>query len=210
MEESIPNLYTLVPSDNSSPVAPSFLAVRPEGNLLFGNGNGLSEYYKEIEKLGPIVGVYIGDRHQAKTNSAAAKQFKAPLCCSQEEAKVAKKKSVTIDNIIEFEQHHLYKDLEAIPTPGHTAGALSYLWRSGRNKILFIGDTIVPVENEWRVWVSKKNAPVMLDTMQMLKSLDFNYIAIGSFAVTGDPLIKLSKKAKSEMIESVIASVSAL
>jgi|GEM_PF-4167240 len=77
MIETIPNLYTIVPSDNTSPVAPTFLAVRPEGNLLFGNGAGAEEYFKKIEKLGPIIGVYIGDRHQGKTYSPAAKHFKA-------------------------------------------------------------------------------------------------------------------------------------
>ena len=210
MIKTIPNLYTMVPSDNTKPVAPTFLAVRPEGNFLFGNGVGATEYFKKIEKLGPIIGIYIGDRHQGKTYSPAAKHFKAPLCCSQEEAKVIKKKSVTIDEILPYEQHKLFSDLEVVPTPGHTAGALSYLWRSGKNKILFVGDTIVPVEGEWKIWVSKKNAPIMLETMDMLKALEFNYIAIGSFAVTGDPLVKLTKKAKNEMIESVISTLNAL
>ena len=71
-----------------------------------------------------------------------------------------KKKGVVFDRIIEFEQHHLYPDLEIIPTPGHTTGALSYLWTSGRNR-----------------------------------------------ATTGNPLMKLSAKAKTEMIEDVEASV---
>lgn len=207
MKETIPNLYTIVPSDDSKLVPPTFLAIRPEGNLLFGNGQSASEYYPEMEKLGPIVGVYIGDRHHAKTVSAAAKHFNAPLCCSQEEAKAAKRKSVTIDSIIAFEQHKLFSDLEVIPTPGHTAGALSYLWHSGKNKILFVGDTIVPVDGEWRIWVSKKNAPLMIKTMEMLKELEFNYIAIGSFAVTGDPIIKLNKESKNEMIQSVISTL---
>lgn len=210
MKETIPHLYTIFPSDNTKPVAPTFLAIRPEGNLLFGNGVGVSEYYKKIEKLGPIIGVYIGDRHQGKTYSAAAKYFNAPLCCSKEEAKVVKKKSVTIDKIVAFEQHKLYSDLEVIPTPGHTAGALSYLWHSGKNKILFIGDTIVRVDGEWKIWVSKKNAPTMIKTMEILKELDYSYIAVGSFAVTGDPIIKLNKKTKSEMIQSVISTLNAL
>ena len=210
MIETIPNLYTIVPSDNTSPVAPTFLAVRPEGNLLFGNGAGAEEYFKKIEKLGPIIGVYIGDRHQGKTYSPAAKHFKAPLCCSKEEAKVIKKKSVVIDEILPFEKHKIFNDMEVIPTPGHTVGALSYRWCSGKNKILFVGDTIVSVDGKWKIWVSKKNAPMMLETMEMLKELEFNYIAIGSFAVTGDPLIRLTKKTKIEMIENVISTLNAL
>ncbi len=210
MKESIPNLFTLQSGDTSKPIAPSFLAIRPSGNLIFGNGNGASEYFPAIKKLGTVKGVYIGDRHQGKIPSAAAKYFKAPLCCSNEEAKVIKKKSVTIDEIVPFNQHKLYDDLEAIPTPGHTAGALSYLWHCGKNKVLFIGDTIVYVDGEWKIWVSKKNAPIMMDTMEMLNGLNFNYIAVGSFAVTGEPLIKLTKKAKNDMIQSVMLSLKAL
>gem|GEM_PF-3740925 len=50
----------------------------------------------------------------------------------------------------------------------------------------------------------------MLETMEMLKELEFNYIAIGSFVVTGDPLIRLTKKTKIEMIENVISTLNAL
>jgi len=209
MNETLPNLYTIVSSEDPKTVAPSFLAVRPEGNLIFGNGAGASANFKKIEKLGPVQGVYIGDRHQGKTPSEAARHFKAPLCCSQEEAKVIQKKSVTIDKIVDFERHKIYDDLEVIPTPGHTAGALSYLWHSGKNKILFVGDTLVRVEGEWKIWVSKKNAPTMLETMEVLKKLNFNHIAVGSFAVTGEPVIKLTRKSKDEMIQSVISTLNA-
>lgn len=87
-----------------------------------------------MEELGPVIGVFIGDRHHGKTYSPAAKYFGAPLCCSNEEAKVMKKKGVIVDQDIEFKQHKLYDDIKVIPTPGHTAGALSYLWTSGELK----------------------------------------------------------------------------
>lgn len=42
---------------------------------------------------------------------------------------------------------------------------------------------------------------MMLETMEMLRNLAFNNIAVGSGAATGDKVIKLSAKAKTEMVE---------
>ena len=77
------------------------------------------------------------------------------------------------------------------PTPGHASGALSYLWTDGENRVLFIGDTIVPVDNEWRVWVNKspKARSAMQETMERLRGLNFNHIVSDSFAATGDKAI---------------------
>ena len=211
MNEILPNLYRIMPDEYSEQRKPTFLLVRPRGNLLFGNAReSISKSYNEIEKLGKVIGVYIGDRHHGKTYSSAALYFNAPFCCSKEEANVMRKKKVKIDKIVEFKQHKLFSDLEVIPTPGHTPGALSYLWACGRNKILFIGDTIVPIDNEWKLWVNKttKARAAMIETMERLRKLKFNYIISDSFAATGDNAIKLSPKGKEKMIESVIASVS--
>ncbi len=210
MKEIYPNLYCVRPTDGGLLAPPTFLVVRSEGNIIFGNGIGVSEHFDAMKSLGPVIGVFIGDRHHGKVYSPAAKYFKAPLRCSKEEAQVIKKKGVTIDQIVDFRRHNLYKDIEVIPTPGHTSGALSYLWTSSKHRVLFIGDTIVPVDGEWKVWVTRKRATIMLETMELLRTLNFNSIALGSFAAAGDLVIKLSANAKLKMIESVIETVRAL
>ncbi len=211
MDEILPNLYCVMPDENSERMKPTFLVVRPEGNLLFGNGlSSISKSYSKIETLGKVIGVYIGDRHHGKSYSEAAQYFNVPFCCSEEEAKAMKKKSVIIDEFVEFKQYKLYDDIEVIPTPGHTTGALSYLWSSGTNNVLFIGDTIVPVDNEWKIWVSKKGTASMLRTLEYLRKLEFNYIVSDSFAATGDKAIKLSSIAKEEMIDSIIKTLTSL
>ncbi len=209
MDEVLPNLYCIYPDDKSGLIQPTFLVVRKEGNLIFGNGGSFVNSFDKIRKLGKVIAVYIGDRHHGKSYSEAAAYFNVPFCCSKDEANVMRKKKVFIDEIIEFEQHKRFDDLEIIPTPGHTSGALSYLWTDGKNKVLFIGDTIVPVDNEWRVWVNKspKARSAMQETMERLRGLNFNYIVSDSFAATGDKAIKLSPKAKEEMIESIIESI---
>ncbi len=206
MEKLLPNLYCVWPDHDAERRKPTYLAVRSEGNLLFGHGGPITESYAAMKKLGKVTGLFVGDRHHIKSYPQAAEDLSAPLCCSKEEAKVAKKKGVVVDRLLEYERHFLYHDLEVIPTPGHTVGALSYLLRSGRNRILFVGDTIVSVDGEWDIYVARSRAKQMLATMETLAELKFNYIAVDSFVCT-EWLIKLSGKAKSEMVEAVVAKV---
>lgn len=179
---------------------------------MFGNGQGIARHFDEIKKLGPISGVFVGDRHHAKSYSPAAAYFGVPFCCSEEEAKIVAKKGVVIDQILEFKRHELYDDLEVIPTPGHTPGALSYLLSLGTHRVLFIGDTIVPidgeVDGEWRVWVNERRVRQMLETLELLASVKFDYIAAGSFAATGEKLIRLTPKSKVAVLKRIAADLS--
>ncbi len=208
MNEIIPNIYSINTLLNDKPSQTSFLIVRPEGNILFGTSGNISEYINQIKELGPVLGIYLGDRHHGKGDIlSTAKNLNAPIYSSEIEAKVLNKNGIIVDDIIKYEQHHLYEDLEVIPTPGHTPGALSYLWKSGEYKVLFIGDTVVPIDNEWEIWVNKPNRGKMIETMELLKTLDFNYLAVNSFAVTGDKVIQLTSMKKLDLIDSVINKV---
>lgn len=209
MNEILPNLYAFNNMVNGKRSQTSFLIVRPEGNILFGTSANISEYINDIKEFGPVIGIFLGDRHHGKEEIlSTAKYLNSPIYSSKIEAKVLQKSGVTVDNIIKYEHHNLYEDLEVIPTPGHTPGALSYLWKSGERKVLFIGDTVVPINDEWEIWVNKPNRGKMIETMELLKKLDFNYIAVNSFAVTGDKVIHLSSKEKLDLIDSVINKVS--
>ena len=209
MNEILPNLYAFNNMVNGKRSQTSFLIVRPEGNILFGTSANISEYINDIKEFGPVIGIFLGDRHHGKEEIlSTAKYLNSPIYSSKIEAKVLQKSGVTVDNIIKYEQHYLYNDLEVIPTPGHTPGALSYLWKMGERKVLFIGDTVVPINDEWEIWVNKPNRGKMIETMELLKKLDFNYIAVNSFAVTGDKVIHLSSKEKLDLIDSVINKVS--
>ncbi len=209
MNKILPNLYSIDTIVNGKASQTTFLIVRPTGNILLGTVADISVYYSKIKELGPVIAILLGDRHQGKGEIlSTAKLFNAPICCSKIESKVLHKNGVTVDNIIKYEQHYLYDDLEVIPTPGHTPGALSYLWKMDERKVLFIGDTVVPINDEWEIWVNKPNRGKMIETMELLKKLDFNYIAVNSFAVTGDKVIHLTSKEKLDLIDSVINKVS--
>ncbi|MEM7365628.1 MAG: MBL fold metallo-hydrolase [Pseudomonadota bacterium] len=206
MSEILPGLFHFE-SEEVAPRPPTFVAVRSGGNYVFGNGHGLSDdQLTTIGELGEVKAVLIGDRHHGKVPSPIAARFDVPLCCSQEEAKVMKRNKVNIDEVVPFERHDYANDLEVIPTPGHTPGALSYLWRSGRNRILFVGDTIVPVDDEWKVWVSARNSQTMRDTMTMLADTTFNYLVCGSFAAP-EKLVKMTSPVKARMHADVEAAL---
>jgi len=209
MNEILPNLYSINTIVNGKHSPTSFLIVRPEGNILFGTSANISEYINQIKELGPVLGIFLGDRHHGKGDIlSTAKNLNAPIYSSKIEAKVLEKNEIIVNNIIKYEQHNLYEDLEVIPTPGHTPGALSYLWKSGEFKVLFIGDTVVPINDEWEIWVNKPNRSKMIETMEVLKTLNFNYMAVNSFAVTGNKVIHLNSKEKLDLIDSVINKVS--
>ncbi|NJL42671.1 MAG: MBL fold metallo-hydrolase, partial [Pseudanabaena sp. SU_2_4] len=96
------------------------------------------------------------------------------------------------------------EDLEIIPTPGHTTGAFSYLWSSGDSKYLFLGDVLVPVDGEWKFWVTRAGRQSMIQSMELLQALDFNYLVINSFACTEFPCIAVTPEEKSEIFTDVI------
>jgi glyoxylase-like metal-dependent hydrolase (beta-lactamase superfamily II) len=50
-------------------------------------------------------------------------------------------------------RHMLDEDFEVIPTPGHTAGATSFLWDTGEHRLLFTADTIYLCAGEWHAAV---------------------------------------------------------
>ncbi|MEM7016859.1 MAG: hypothetical protein AAF512_05895 [Pseudomonadota bacterium] len=202
MEEIYKNLFSIQRT--------SFLLVRQDGNFLLGSKRDISDDFEAIASKGPVTKILLGDRHHGiEMTSRMAEYFNASICCSAQEAKVLKKRGIQVSEVIEHKQHYLAENLQAIPTPGHTQGALSYLWETAGQKILFIGDTIVPIDGEWEVWVTKPNRHIMRSTMVMLEKLQFDFIASNSFAATGEVLIPMTPEVKQHLITSVLEKIAA-
>ena len=200
MEEIFQNFYAIRRT--------SFLLVRDEGNILLGANRDISDDFESIKEKGKLIGLFLGDRHHGTaTTTAMVEYFDTSIFCSEEEAKALKKKSIVVDKVLDYRQHHFARDLEIIPTPGHTRGAFSYLWETDGQKILFIGDTIVPVDGEWKIWVTKSNRERMLSTMALLEKLHFDFITSNSFAATGDVLIRMTPETKQNLIATVVQAI---
>ncbi len=196
--EIYPSLYLL---RDELPVAQSqfvYLLRHEAGVVIFGTKADLSAHYAEILSLGKITHVLLGDRHHASTYTVQlAGHFDVPISASQIEASVLK--GMRVSAIVPFQRTQILPSLEAIPTPGHTPGALSYLWTCEGRRLLFVGDTIVPVDGEWQYWVSKANRRVMRESMRMLATLDVNVILSNSFAAIPTAWIEVNPPARVQL-----------
>ena len=158
------------------------------GNYLLGvsrdlTGNAL------IEKFKPYQILCIGDRHHGKSASGQlCKQVGRGITCSEIESHKLGR-GVAVEQVLPMETTPLFEDLIALPTPGHTPGALSYLFIQGLHSTLFIGDTICPVDGTWRYWVSSKNLPQFLKSIESLDG-DYDLMVGNSFACSPLPYVK--------------------
>ena len=200
--EIYPSLYLL---RDALPAAQSqfvYLLRHDAGLVLFGTKADLSAHYADLRALGKITHILLGDRHHATAYTGQlAKHLEVPLFASQKEASALK--GVTVDSIVPFRRSQILPGLEAIPTPGHTPGALTYLWTHAGRRFLFVGDTIVPVDGEWQYWVSKANQSVMRESMRLLAVLDADVILSNSFAATPTAWIELSPTTRAELFATL-------
>jgi glyoxylase-like metal-dependent hydrolase (beta-lactamase superfamily II) len=68
-------------------------------------------------------------------------------------------------------------DFEAIPIPGHTAGATAYLWDSGRHRCLFTGDSLYLREGEWVAAVlESSDRGAYIESLELIGDLDFDVL----------------------------------
>jgi hypothetical protein len=130
----------------------AFLLQREPGNLLVYRSGALQRDAETLDDLGGISRQYLNHFHEASSACDwVAGTFRAPLYVHKEDAAAAAE--VCNVGATFSERHKLDEDFEIIPVPGHTSGATAFLWDSGRHRVLFTGDTIYLVRNEWRAAV---------------------------------------------------------
>jgi hydroxyacylglutathione hydrolase len=202
ISEIYPDLFLLCEARPDAHAQFVYVVRHDAGLVVFGTKADLSAHVDGLRALGRPTHVLLGDRHHATAHTARlAAHFGVPLSASQAEA--AALKSVKVANVLPFQRIEIVPGLEAIPTPGHTRGAFSYLWRHGGKRFLFVGDTIVPVDGIWRYWVSASNLGVMRASMRMLADLDADVILSNSFAATPRAWLELTPLARTAMFASL-------
>ena len=185
LKEIYPSLFLLLPARQEPKTQLTYLIKRAAGNILFATKADIKESEADIATAGGVSLVLLGDRHQAAPQTVAmAKRLGAPIIASNIEAGVLKKLGIEIDTPLPCQPSQPTPDLEIIPTPGHTKGAFSYLWKSGKRRFLFVGDTIVPVNGSWQYCVSPPRRAEMRRTIEKLSALRFDVILSNSFAAT--------------------------
>ncbi|HVZ39815.1 MAG TPA: hypothetical protein VHI13_11100 [Candidatus Kapabacteria bacterium] len=211
MEQIFKDIYLVFPANSTERGRRyTYLIRRPRGNFLLENldATPVGDRFDQIEQLGGIAAHFINDRHNVSTQSAViGEHFEAPFYCSSVEARV-----ITVDvpmlTPLPYERQWVDDDFEVIPIPGHTRGAFAYLWHTPARQFLFIGDTLVPVDGGWKVWVPKPSIGLMIESLEMLKQIDFDVLIGNSFASTVFPCFEWTSREKRSVLDGVIRDLS--
>jgi len=209
MQKLYTNLYLVNDDAVTNGTGAVFLLTRNAGNVLFATKADMNKHAGAILDKGPVTHMLVGDRHHVSAATIKlAKTLEVPLTASEEEANVLKKKKLSIANPVPLIEQMVVKNLTALPTPGHTQGALSYLYTTASRRFLFVGDTLVPADGEWKIWVSKASRDLMRQTLESLLTSDFDVLLCNSFAATDGSVIELTKREKNSRLRAAIKSLS--
>jgi glyoxylase-like metal-dependent hydrolase (beta-lactamase superfamily II) len=198
MQTVIPDLYASTPQALS--FAPSthvraFLLRRGQGNLLIYSAPTVVDDAPAIEELGGIARHYLNHWHEVAIGGTdrMAGTFGAPLFCHENDRQPA---SETAEIAGTFSVRHMAgDDLQAIPIPGHTAGATAYLWDSGRHRCLFTGDSLYLRDGEWVAAVlESSDRDAYIESLERIKDLDFD-VLVPWAATAGQPFHAVTDKA---------------
>jgi len=158
----------------------AFLLRREAGNVLIYSAPAVDP--GTFAEVGGIARAYLNHRHEATFGTDLPG---VPLFVhAADGAAVARTRAVrgTFSR-----RHTLDRDLEVIPTPGHTPGATSYLWDSGEHRFLFTGDTIYLRDGDWVAAVlDSSDRAAYLDSLAVIRELDFD-VLVPWAATAGHP-----------------------
>ena len=204
IHEIFPCLYLVRTAGPSAKTQYTYLLRRPAGNILLATKANMADNWDALRALGRVSHILLGDRHHVGAASAGlSAKLGVPLSATRAEAVAARQRDLQIADILRDGRYHLADDLEVIPTPGHTKGAVSYLWSNGGRRFLFIGDTLVPIDGRWEFWVTRPNRPLMRQTIEMLRGVAFDVILSNSFACTPDAWFELTPDDRAALFQSV-------
>jgi hypothetical protein len=209
IKEILPSLF-LIHSDPAAAQKPhTYLLKRAEGNVLLMTKDDLHACAPQLKKLGGFTHALLGDRHHALPHcNKLADLFNAALTASDIEARALENSGVKVLHKLPYKRQFLAPDIEIIPTPGHTAGAFSFLWTNRNTKYLFVGDTLVPANGEWTYYVSAANKALFRRTLQTLSQIPFDVVLSNSFAAVPDAWFEMSERTRRQMFVQLQSTVS--
>ena len=206
LDELYPGVFRIYPTKITDSKYVSFFVKRRGGNLLFpcfSSHSTIEGSFDEIESRGGLALQLIGDMHfAAGFNDAVAARFGTDALCSELEAPDVKRKVKKV-TAFPYERHALAPRVEAIPTPGHRPGAVSYLVTLGSRRYLFAGDTLYHDGDGWRCYTNKKQRKQMIETLQMLADLDFHVLLANTRVNNPICHVELSAAARRRLMNDI-------
>lgn len=204
------SVYRILPTKVTPSKYTSLFVQRPDGNLLFscfGGHSSIDGSFDDIDALGGIALHLLGDMHfAAKYNDDVDERFGVATMCSEVEGSDVRRK---VKNVVTFpfERHELAAGVEAIPTPGHRPGAVSYLVAVGRRRCLFAGDTIYHDGDRWRCFASKKNRKTMTETLTLLAEVEFDVLLANTGVANPVCYVEVDADSRREFMEMLKAGL---
>jgi glyoxylase-like metal-dependent hydrolase (beta-lactamase superfamily II) len=109
-------------------------------------------------------------------------------------------------------RHTLDNDFEVIPIPGHTPGSTAYLWDSGRERVLFTGDSLY-VDGTTGEWVGalleSSDRDSYLESLELLRGLEFDVLAPWVARAGSIPIVLTGPEDAQRRIGAVIRRIEA-
>lgn len=121
-----------------------FLLQRDEGNVFVYSCSAISDFYDHLDELGGVALVVLNHRDEATRHvTRLAEHYGVPVRAHAAEVEACRRRGVEELEPLTETRTELGPDLLAVHAPGHTPGAVAYLWDDpgdGR-RYLFTGDT---------------------------------------------------------------------
>lgn len=167
-----------------------------QGNVLFYN-TAQRDDISQIAKLGGIKYQYLSHRDEAGASLQNIKvQFGSKLCShSKEEPFITP--SCAVDIVFSERITH-FSGIEVIPTPGHTAGSISFLYHSPLSGLtyLFTGDTFFQANGDWQTIFfaqSGGSTKALIESLSIYKELSPDVVIWSASAEGGTAFTRLSQ-----------------
>ena len=203
MQMLMPRLWATeaqpLPFDTSLAIR-RFMLERDAGNMLvYGGGTPLADI-QEIEERGGVVRRYLNHRHETAFGCG---RIRAPLVVHAAEREAVER---TCDVAAAFSKRHRpARDLEVIPTPGHTPGATAFLWDSGEHRLLFTGDTVYLREGEWvAALLGSSDRESYAASLELIRDLDFDVLVPWAATRGDEPYSVVSNAEARRRIDAIL------
>ena len=103
--------------------------------------------------------------------------------------------------------HRVFDGLDAIPLSGHTLGFTAYKLSTTEATYLFIGDFLVPKSGAWTAKIRKLLMPVGIANLNLLKTLDFDFLLPNGSKGPERPPFVLAPAERERAIDAAIAGL---
>lgn len=177
-------------------VSHAYLLTRESGNVLFYNMGREGSWTVEksgdlsrIENLGGVSHQLLAHWHEASPSLVHIHhRFGSELAVHHDDASQVEREGGIAPEML-FERATVFQDIDIIPTPGHTAGSVSFLYKSPhRRTYLFTGDAIVPSRKGWTAAPLRESDRTKLrESLTLLGSLKPD-VVIAAAAIGTDTL----------------------